>query len=108
MPITSRSISRRRFMGRLSFVEQVALNVMRANVVGDPELAAALQTLADLRDLSQSINLDDDDTIAGAQFSVQCLTALPPEHPAHITPEDAPSRIAAWLADYPQPGEPTT
>lgn len=105
VPITSRSISPRRFMGRLSLVEQSALNYLRKGFGGDYELAAALETLADLRDMSKPVMLDDEDTQFGVAFSIHCLVSLPEDHPAHIAPADASARVDAWLADFPQPGE---
>jgi hypothetical protein len=106
VPILLRAISPRRFMGRLPLVQQAALNQLRSDVIGNPELASYLQTLADLRDMSNPVMLDDDDTQFGVAFSINCLVSLPEEHAAHIAPADASAAVDAWLADFPQPGEP--
>jgi hypothetical protein len=105
VPVNPRAISQRRFMARLSIAEQMALNMLRADVAGDPELAAALETLADLRDMSQPVMLDDDDTQFGVAFSINCLVSLPEGAMGRIPSADAPARVDAWLADFPQPGE---
>lgn len=105
VPIVSRMISQRRFMARLSIAEQIALNKLRLDFAGDPELSAALQTLADLRDMSQPVNMDDDDTEFGVAFSINCLVSLPEGASGRIAPADAPARVDAWLADFPQAGE---
>lgn len=107
VPTPRRFCSQRRFMGRLSLAEQAALNKLRADVIGDPDTAAFLQTLADLRDMSQPVEFDDEDTQYGVALSINYLTTLPVGHYGRIDPADAAARVDAWLADYPQPGEPT-
>ena len=70
---------------------------------------AALETLKEQRDntTDRHINLDDPRTARGAQVALGVLCGLPLDTPGRVDPADVPDRLASWLADFPQPGEPT-
>ena len=69
-------------------------------------MRAALMTLAELRDMADEISFDDPATQFGVQMSIELLATLPVGTPGRIPPDEVSARVAAWLADYPQPGEP--
>lgn len=106
--ITGRRMTQRQFMRRRPLIQQIALNAMRNDPAGDLWDRAALNVLVELRDMADEVNLDDEDTQFGAAYAINALTDLPEGHPARIAPGDAAAEVDAWLADFPQPGEPTT
>jgi hypothetical protein len=106
VPIRRRNMTKRRFMGRLPVAEYTALNLVRIAASTPEDVKAGLMTLAELRDMSDDINLDDDDTQYGVAVSINVLVSLPEGAPGRIPVEQASARVDAWLADYPQPGEP--
>jgi hypothetical protein len=106
-PANPRELTKRRFMGRLSLEEQVALTYVRDNSDTDPILRAQLTTLKELRDMADVVNLDDPDTMPGQQLALAVLAGLPEGTPGRIEADDIPARLASWRADFPQPGEST-
>lgn len=106
--ITGRRLTQVQFMKRRTIAQQIALRIMRIDPAADLIDRASLDVLAELRDMADEVNLDDADTQFGAAYAINALTSLPEGHPARIAPADAPAAVDAWLADYPQPGEPTT
>jgi hypothetical protein len=105
VPITRRTMTKRRFMARISLVEYAALTALRLNTDVPLDVRAALWTLAELRDMADDVNLDDPDTQYGVAVAVNTLASLPDGTPARIPLATASARVDAWLADYPQPGE---
>lgn len=108
MRITGRRLTQVQFMKRRPKIQQIALNMMRIDPAGDLWDRAALNVLVELRDMADVVSLDDDDTQFGAAYAINALTNLPEGDPARIAPTDAAAAVDAWLADFPQPGEPTT
>ena len=106
IPITRRETTQRRFMGRISLVEHAAINAVRLSDATPLDVRAGLMTLAELRDMADVVNMDDEDTQYGVAVAINLLTSLPEGTPGRILVADAPARVSAWLADYPQPGEP--
>lgn len=105
-PIRRRAMTKRRFMARISVTEYTALNLLRIDPEVPLDVRAGLMTLAELRDMADEIRLDDEDTQYGVAVSINMLTTLPVGAPGRIAVADASARVDAWLADYPQPGEP--
>ncbi len=105
--IVSNECSVLEFMNRLSPAEQVALTVIRIDPATPITTRAQLETLKEMRDntTNKRIKLDDPRTQYGAQAALSVLASLPENTPGRIAPEDVPARLAAWLADFPQPGE---
>ena len=106
IPIMRRETTQRRFMGRISLVEHAAINAVRISDATPLDVRAGLMTLAELRDMADVVNMDDEDTQYGVAVAINLLTSLPEGTPGRILVTDAPTRVSAWLADYPQPGEP--
>lgn len=105
IPLRSHETTKRRFMGRISLVEHAALTAIRISTDTPLEVRAALETLAELRDMADVVNMNDADTQYGVAVAINILTTLPEGTPGRILVADAPARVDAWLADYPQPGE---
>lgn len=105
VPLTRRRITQVQFMRRRPLVQQVAINALRINPEVPLETRAALMTLAELRDMADDVNLDDPQTQYGVTVAISVLTALPEGTPGRIPAEEADAAVAAWLADFPQPGE---
>lgn len=105
VPIKSRSTTKTRFMKRISIAEFSALNLMSIDPAVPLDIRAAIMTLTQLRDMSDEIGLDDPDTQYGVAVSINLLTTLPAGSMGHIPVAQATTRVDAWLADYPQPGE---
>lgn len=106
--ITRRRLTQVQFMKRRTMAQQIALRIMRIDPAADLFDRAALDVLAELRDMADEVNLDDEDTQFGAAYAINALTDLPEGHPARIAPSEAAAAVDAWLADFPQPGESTT
>lgn len=107
VPVRGRWCTVRQFMARLSLTEYVAITALRIDPATSLTIRAQLETLRELRDSvrEQLIGLDDPDTATGAALVINLLAALPEGTPGRIDPATTDARIAAWLADYPQPGE---
>jgi hypothetical protein len=105
--IVGRECSQLEFMSRLSLSEQVALAAVRIDETSPIAVRAQLEVLKETRDNTSNkrINLDDPRTALGAQIALSVLASLPEDTPGRIDPTDVPARLAAWLADFPQPGE---
>lgn len=105
--IVSNECSVLEFMNRLSPEEQVALTAVRINPATPITVRAQLETLKETRDntTNKRIKLNDPRTQFGAQVALSVLASLPENTPGRIAPDDVPARLAAWLADFPQPGE---
>lgn len=107
IPIRGRWCTVTQFMRRLADAEYVALTAVRIDPATSLTLKAQLETLKEVRDnvREKLISLDDTSTQNGVAFVVNLLASLPEATPGRIDPLDVDARIAAWLADYPQPGE---
>ncbi len=105
IPIAKRETTQRRFMARISLVEHAAINAVRISESTPLEVRAGLMTLAELRDMADVVKFDDPDTQYGVAVAINLLTSLPEGTAGRILVADAPARVDAWLADYPQPGE---
>lgn len=106
--VTVRACTVLQFMSRLSEEEQVALGVLRINTAVPYATRSTLNLLAETRDnvTNKQIRFDDPRTARGVDISLWSLSTLIPEGtPGHIAPADVAARKAAWLADWPQPGE---
>lgn len=107
IPIQGRRCSILQFMNRLSEEEQVALAAVRIDTATPLSVRSALEVLKEQRDntTDKHINLDDPRTSRGAQVALSVLAQLPEGAPGRVDPADVATRLAAWLADYPQSGE---
>lgn len=106
VPLRRRRMTQVQFMRRLSPAERVALAVLRIDPAVDVFTRGLLVMLAETRDMADEVNLDDPDTESGVAYAINILTALPEGTPGRIPAETASARVDAWLADFPQPGEP--
>jgi len=99
---TTRKGTQRAFMGRLSKLEQNALNYVRLDTATPLSIRSQLETLKELRDMADDIDLDDPDTAPGVDYALWVLSrVVPADAPGHIDPTDVPARRAAWLAEFP-------
>lgn len=106
VPLRRRRMTQVQFMRRISLVENAMLNLLRIDPAVDLFDRAVLMTLAEKRDMADDVNLDDPDTEYGVAVAINALVSLPEGTPGRILAEDASARVDAWLADFPQPGEP--
>lgn len=107
IPIRGRWCTVTQFMRRLSTDEYVALTAIRINPATALTLKAQLETLKEVRDnvREKLISLDDPSTQSGVALVINELATLTEGTPGRIDPLTVDARIAARLADYPQPGE---
>lgn len=106
VPLRRRRLSRMQFMRRLAVIERVALKALQIDPAVDLFDRSVLMTLAETRDLVSEVNLDDPETEYGVAVAINALVSLPQGTPGRILASDASARVDAWLADFPQPGEP--
>lgn len=105
VPQSARRLSKRRFMGRLTRDEYIALTSIRLNPDTPLAIRAGLETLVELRDMSPEIELEDPDTLHGQTVSLHLLTQLPEGTPGRLAVADVDARLAAWRADFPTAAE---
>jgi hypothetical protein len=105
VPLTRRRLTQVQFMRRRTLAQRITLTVLRIDPAVPLDLRAALETLAETRDMADDINLDDPDTQYGVAVVINVLTNVPEGTPGRIDVANAAAEVDAWLADFPQPGE---